>query len=208
MKKQKIWFAVLCAAACACFAGAGVSGAALLTAASRNVSAPSLPALQLSGVPAADTLPVFSTDELFISEKRAAYTDGDMLLVVPKLELSVPVLGGTAEVTLENGVGLFENAQLPGEGQNSNVSIAGHRGAYGCEFLHIDTLGSGDEFYLFYGGNCYTYTYSATNVVQPDDWTYIYCGDKSVLTLMSCHPLLTGETRMFVTATLSGIRRA
>ncbi len=144
---------------------------------------------------------VYPTDRLFLTKSRQDYTDGKMVLRIPRLELEVPVMGGTDDESLKKGVGLYEYAQLPGE-SNCNVSIAGHRDIYGCEFYYIDQITDGDLLYLEYNGTCYTYEYKQTEIVAADDWGPIYSKDFSCLTLTSCHPIGTSQKRMIVTAEL------
>ena len=144
---------------------------------------------------------LYPTDRLFITRGRQEYTDGSMVLRVPRLDLVAPVMNGTDDQALKKGVGLYEYAQLPGEG-NSNVSIAGHRDIYGCEFYYIDTVTDGDLLYLEYDGIVYTYRYLKTEIVAADDWGPIYSKEFSCLTLTSCHPLGTSQKRMVVTAEL------
>ncbi|MEM1483340.1 class E sortase [Oscillospiraceae bacterium PP1C4] len=144
---------------------------------------------------------VYPTDVLFITLERESYVDGAMVLRVPRLELETPVMDGTDEQALKKGVGLYEYAQTPGEG-NCNVSIAGHRDIHGCEFYNIDKVTDGDLLYLEYNGMLYTYQYKQTEIVQADDWSPIYCKTFSCLTLTSCHPIGTSQKRIIVTAEL------
>ena len=104
-----------------------------------------------SSKPEAEKTPLYPTDRLFLTKSRQEYQDGTMVLRVPRLELEAPVMGGTDAESLKKGVGLYEYAQLPGEG-NCNVSIAGHRDIYGCEFYYIDTVTDGDLLRQMIGG--------------------------------------------------------
>ena len=144
---------------------------------------------------------LYPTDRLFVTRGRQEYTDGAMVLRVPRLDLVTPVMNGTDDQALKKGAGLYEYAQLPGE-ENSNVSIAGHRDIYGCEFYYIDTVTDGDLLYLEYEGIVYTYRYLNTEIVAADDWGPIYSKEFSCLTLTSCHPIGTSQKRMIVTAEL------
>lgn len=154
-----------------------------------------------SSQPEEETALLYPTDRLFITRGRQAYTDGAMILRVPRLDLEAPVMSGTDDQALKKSVGLYEYAQLPGEG-NSNVSIAGHRDIYGCEFYDIDTVTDGDLLYLEYDGTLYTYRYLKTEIVEADDWGPIYSKEFSCLTLTSCHPIGTSQKRIVVTAEL------
>lgn len=154
-----------------------------------------------SSLPETEETPMYPTDQLFLTKTRQNYVDGDLVLRIPRLDLETPVMNGTDEESLKNGVGLYEYAQLPGE-NNCNVSIAGHRDIYGCEFYSIDQITDGDLLYLINQDTVYTYQYKQTEIVEADDWGPIYCKDYSCLTLTSCHPIGTSQKRIIVTAEL------
>ncbi len=150
-------------------------------------------------------------DKLFITVERQKYEDGKLRLVIPKLKLNTPVLDGTELSVLNRGVGLFDYAQLPGEG-NRNVSIAGHRnGRSGgritdrAPFYYIDTLTDGDRLYLRDDKHVYEYVYRTTFIVEPTDWAPIYSQGFSCLTLVSCEPIGVNTHRIVVQAELAAI---
>jgi sortase A len=143
----------------------------------------------------------YPTDRLFITQERKSYQDGQITLRVPRLDLDVPVLGGTSLDTLKKGVGLYEYAQMPAWG-NSNVSIAGHRDIFGNEFYYINTITQDDLLYLTYQDTLYTYRYVGTQIVASDDWSPIFCKEYACLTLTSCDPIGTSRNRIIVTARL------
>lgn len=142
----------------------------------------------------------YPTDKLFITKGRENYKDGDMILKVPRLNLVADVLDGTTSSVLDRGVGLYDYAQLPGEG-NRNVSITAHRNV---EFEYIDTITQGDMIYLEYDGIEYSFEYEDTIIVRNDDWSIIYCKDHPVVTLISCHPVNSSKNRIAITAKLVG----
>lgn len=159
---------------------------------------------------------LYPLDKLAITQERMAYQDGDIQLIIPKLELDCPVLtgsvkaedyGSTAELfgvadkILHQGVGLFGCAQLPGPG-NPNTSLSAHRDIYNQEFYHLDKMEAGDLIYLEYKGNRYTYEYVETQILNDDDWSLIYSREKAGVTLMTCHPIWIASHRMFVVADL------
>ena len=137
-------------------------------------------------------------------EERLAYQDSTMTLRIPKLEYEGPVLDGTSLEVLENGVGLFEQAQLPGP-ENRNVSIAGHRDIHGKEFYNIDKLGEGDYIYLTYQGQEYAYLFEESVIVTPDNWDPVRIKDFSCVSLQSCTPVNIASHRIFVVGRLESI---
>ena len=96
------------------------------------------------------------TDKVFVTDTRKGYQSGDLRLIIPKLEVDELILDGVDEQTLLQGEGLYDYAQLPGEGR-SNTSIAGHRNwirggkiTLDQPFSFLDTLTEGDYLYLVY----------------------------------------------------------
>lgn len=142
--------------------------------------------------------------ELFVDNARSGYRDGELRLVVPRMQLDCEVLDGVDAKTLERGVGLYDNAQLPALG-NPNVSIAGHRDIHGSPFLTIDKLAEGDSLYLVQGDNVYHYLWEQTITVQPDEWSVIYCTDYSRITLTSCDPIGTTQNRIIAIGRLESV---
>ncbi len=150
-------------------------------------------------------------DKLFITPERQMYNSYDMRLIIPKLDVDIPILDGVDEATLNSGEGLYDYAQLPGEG-NRNVSIAGHRNgiSYGqvtdnMPFYYIDTLEDGDCLYLMDYENIYRYVWDRTTIVEETDWGPIYSQGFSCLTLTSCEPIGIADHRIIVRAALAEI---
>ena len=146
-----------------------------------------------------------------VTAERKAYTDGALRLVIPALAVDVPVLDGTDADTLLRGVGLYEYAQLPGEG-NRNVSIAGHRNGLknglitdSMPFYYLDTLAEGDYLYLSDSEHLYRYLFSGTAVVEPDDWSVIAATGNSCLTLTTCTPIGVADHRLVIRGALDAV---
>lgn len=150
-------------------------------------------------------------DKLFITGERQFYENGDLTLVVPRLDLTVEVWNGTSLRVLDNAVGLYDYAQLPGTG-NRNVSIAGHRDRWvngrstdDAPFYYIDTLTYGDYLYLYDDTSIYQYEYKDTKIVEANDWGPVYSQGFSCLTLTSCHPIGVSTQRIVVRAELNEV---
>lgn len=149
-------------------------------------------------------------DELFITEERQAYKTGDLTLIIPKLSLKEKVQNGTSKEALAKGPGLYDYAQLPGEGDR-NVSIAAHRNKSRNGvisewfFYYIDTLCDGDYIYLTDKKQIYRYIYDQTTIVEENDWSPIYSQGVSCVTLTSCEPIGVADHRIIVRATLDDI---
>ncbi|MCL1805984.1 MAG: class E sortase [Clostridiales bacterium] len=159
--------------------------------------------------PAASGLPVGS---LVITKERQAYADTSLTLVIPELNLTCPVYDGTtAEILSLMGAGLYDYAQLPGEG-NRNTSMAGHRNTRRngvitdkAPFYYIDRLQEGDYLYLYNEEAVYRYLWEFCVVVEQDDWSMIRTAGYSCLTITSCHPIGISDHRIVVRGVLDGI---
>ncbi len=152
------------------------------------------------------------TDKLFITSDRQAYQEGQLVLVIPKLGKVLPLKAGVTEDDLRDGAGLYDYSQLPGEGINRNVSIAGHRNTSlggiitdNAPFYYIDTLVDGDYIYLADAHNIYRYLYHETYIVEQDDWAPIYSQGYSAVTITSCHPIGIANQRIVAHGSLDQI---
>lgn len=149
-------------------------------------------------------------DKLFITKERKEYKTGDLTLIIPKLSLKEPVQDGTDTTSLNKGPGLYDYAQLPGEGDR-NVSIAAHRNKSRNGvisewfFYYIDTLCEKDYIYLTDKETIYRYRYDQTTIVEENDWSPIYSQGVSCITLTSCEPIGVADHRIIVRAILDDI---
>ena len=156
-----------------------------------------------------DGLPV---GKWVITPERKKYEDQSLTLRLPAIDVTRVVYNGTDAATLHRGVGLYEYAQLPGEG-NRNVSMAGHRNGLDkngnitdkAPFYYVDLLKEGDYLYLTDSGHIYRYLYEDTWVVEADDWSPIATTGYSCMTLTSCTPLGVADHRIIIRALLDEI---
>lgn len=148
-------------------------------------------------------------DKFFITAERKAYKDGELQLLIPKLEVDVPILNGVDADTLLKGEGLYDYAQLPSE-NCANTSIAGHRNwirggkiTLDQAFSYIDRLEEGDCIYLRDSETIYQYVFESQEVVAPDDWGPIYKTDHACVTLTTCTPVGVSDHRLIVRGKLN-----
>lgn len=152
-------------------------------------------------------------DKLFITQERKNYKTGSLTLIIPKLSLKEPVQNGTDSGSLAKGPGLYDYAQLPGEGDR-NVSIAAHRNKSRNGvitpwfFYYIDTLCKNDYIYLKDKNYIYRYKYDQTTIVEENDWSPIYSQGISCITLTSCEPIGIADHRIIVRGILDAISPA
>ncbi|WP_089740678.1 class D sortase [Gracilibacillus ureilyticus] len=104
-------------------------------------------------------------------------------LNIESLDLSYPVVQGTRESELEEGIGHMMGTMLPGQG--GHVILSGHRDTVFRELEHLET---GDEitFSTKYGD----FIYEAVDfeIVSADDRTVAVPKDYETLTLTTCYP--------------------
>lgn len=139
----------------------------------------------------------------------------DPRLIIPKINVDVPVVWDTTPdqasqlKAMESGVAWFG---IPGAnskpGQIGNTVLSGHssndvldRGDYKFIFAQLDRLQNGDTIFVNYEGTRYTYTVTKKEVVAPTDvQALIYDTNKPILTLITCTPVGTAQSRLLVTA--------
>ena len=140
---------------------------------------------------------------------------GDNRLMIPKLNVDVPVNFGIANDTdtinmaMENGVAQFS---IPGAsampGEIGNLVITGHSAGdiysnnqYKFIFSGLERLNAGDLVYIDYQGIRYTYSIIKKETVEPNNVSaLVYETSKPMLTLITCTPLGTSRYRLLVTA--------
>jgi sortase A len=122
----------------------------------------------------------------------AVPTDTTMYLTIPKIGLyDIPVLEGTSEAVLSQGVG-----HVPGTGYpwapGSNTYIAGHRLGYPGTisdhvFWDLPSLAMGDEVILEDSlGQTYTYQVSEVLEVPPSDLSVTGSTGRDMVSLQTC----------------------
>ena len=105
------------------------------------------------------------------------------VLKIRSIELEVPVLEGTDELTLNRAVGHIEGTPVPGE--EGNVGIAGHRDGFfrGLKDVHL-----GDYFDLYTGEGNTRYVVDEILIVPPEDVSVLAPRPRSSITLVTCYP--------------------
>jgi len=104
-------------------------------------------------------------------------------LEIPAIRLEVPVLEGTDDLTLNQGVGHIEGTPLPGKG--GNVGIAGHRDGF---FRGLKDIHEGDTINLITKTGSSRYIVDEILIVSPDDAWVLRPRPSASLTLVTCYP--------------------
>jgi LPXTG-site transpeptidase (sortase) family protein len=104
-------------------------------------------------------------------------------LDVPDASVSVMLLEGTDELTLNRAVGHIKGTARPGE--TGNVGIAGHRDSFfrGLQYLEV-----GDDLSLTTLNGVARYEVETLDVVNPDAVEVLAPKGHDALTLVTCYP--------------------
>ena len=105
------------------------------------------------------------------------------VLRIPALDLEVPVLEGTDEVTLNRGVGRIAGTSLPGQG--GNIGIAGHRDGF---FRRLKNIRTGDTIELVTVSGTDAFIVDRIRVTSPADVAVLQPRTKDSITLVTCYP--------------------
>lgn len=105
------------------------------------------------------------------------------ILRIPKIQLEVPVLKGTDDITLNRGVGQIAGTAAPGE--MGNIGIAGHRDGF---FRNLKGVNKGDVIELETTTISEIYVVDRILVTGPDDVSVLQPRDTQSLTLVTCYP--------------------
>jgi len=126
------------------------------------------------------------------------------ILRISKVDLEVPVLAGTDDLTLNRGVGLIEGMRRPGEG--GNIGIAGHRDGF---FRALKNIGAGDMIELETRDRIDIYRVDQIVIVKPEDVSVLQPTSVPTLTLVTCYPFYfigSAPKRYIVEASLAASR--
>ena len=104
-------------------------------------------------------------------------------LEIPRAGVSVMVLDGTDEHTLDRAVGVVEGTARPGE--SGNVGIAGHRDGWFRGLRHLEP---GDPMSLTHFEGVAHYEVESIQVVAPSQVEVLAPTAEPKLTLVTCYP--------------------
>jgi len=121
-------------------------------------------------------------------------------LVIPSLNLKLPIYHGVSETVLQRGIGHIPSTALPVGGIGTNCVLVGHRGVTGYElFTNLDKLEIGDYFYSSVLGEDFVYCVDDIAVTLPEDISAVRATPgKDYMTLATCTPLGINSHRLLV----------
>lgn len=105
------------------------------------------------------------------------------ILRVPRIHLEAPILEGTDDFNLNQGVGrIVGTAAIAAPG---NVGIAGHRDGF---FRALKDVVAGDEVEIVTHMDTRTYVVDRVTIVDPHDVSVLEPRERPSLTLVTCYP--------------------
>lgn len=121
-------------------------------------------------------------------------------IVIPKIDVNLPIYSGIDEEVLKRGVGHLEQSSYPLGGESTHCVLTGHRGLPSALlFTDLDKLELGDEFYLHVLDEVLAYKVDQIKVVEPNE-----SGDLEIeegmdyCTLVTCTPYAINTHRLLV----------
>jgi LPXTG-site transpeptidase (sortase) family protein len=148
--------------------------------------------------------PFSDSEESDISE-RTQYSFlalGDVLgyIVIPKIEIQIPIYEGATELVLQKGIGWLPETSLPVGGLSTNSVLTGHRGLpYNRLFTDLDKMDTGDVFYIHNAMEVLAYQVFYVQIIEPSDVALLeVVKGKDYVTLLTCHPYMLNTHRLLV----------
>lgn len=122
------------------------------------------------------------------------------IIEIAKIDLALPILNDTDEISLKKGAGHLKGTSVLGEIGNSVV--AAHRGhSYGRLFNRLNEVDIEDEIIIKTQKGIYTYRVFDKKIVKPNDLSVLDSNDQEkILTLITCEPILNPTHRIIIHA--------
>ena len=127
--------------------------------------------------------------------------DGIMgYIQIPTIGVDLPIYHGTAEETLDRGVGHLLGSSLPVGGIGTHCVLTGHSGLAGTRmFSDLDQLKKGDVFYIRVLDETHAYMILDINTVLPEDTSLLSIDpDRESVTLVTCTPFGVNTHRLLI----------
>ena len=127
--------------------------------------------------------------------------DGIMgYIQIPKIGVELPIYHGTAEETLDKGVGHLLGTSLLVGGIGTHSVLTGHSGLAGTRmFSDLDQLKVGDVFYVRVLDETHAYMILDINTVLPEDTSKLEIDpQRESVTLVTCTPFGVNTHRLLV----------
>ena len=129
--------------------------------------------------------------------------DGMMgYIIIPKMNVELPVYHGTEEKVLQVGVGHLSETSLPVGGESTHAALSGHRGLPSAKlFTDLDQMEEGDQFYIKILGETLAYEVHSIETVLPTETESLAIQPgEDLVTLITCTPYGINSHRLLVHA--------
>ena len=146
--------------------------------------------------------------EMFEEKKTGKYNEllninknGIMgTIVIPAINIKLPIYHGTSEKILEKGIGHLEGSSLPLGGENTHTVLTGHTGLSNAKlFTDLSEMKEGEFFFLNILGEQLVYQINQIRIVLPADLEELYIKKgKDYCTLVTCTPYGVNTHRLLV----------
>lgn len=128
-------------------------------------------------------------------------TDGVMCqIVIPSVDISLPVYHGTSDAVLSEGVGHLDTSSLPVGGPSTHAVVSAHNGLPGAKmFDDLDQVQIGDEVHIKILDLTLNYRVYDIQTVLPADTSLMTIEEgKDLLSLITCTPTGINSHRLIV----------
>ena len=121
-------------------------------------------------------------------------------VVIPNIQVNLPIFHGTADGTLAKGVGHLLGSSLPVGGKGTHTVLTGHSGMASQKmFSNLPGMKVGDVFYLDILGQRLAYEVQEINTVLPYDTSLLEIEpEEDLCTLVTCTPYGVNTHRLLV----------
>lgn len=121
-------------------------------------------------------------------------------LMIPKIQLKLPVYHGTDAKVLKKGVGHIQNTAFPVGGSGTHAVLSAHRGIPEARlFTDLDKLEKGDAFFIQVLDETFAYEVDQIKTVLPEDTGDLQpAEEQDYVTLVTCTPYGVNTHRLLV----------
>ena len=129
--------------------------------------------------------------------------DGMMgYIIIPKMNVELPIYHGVSERVLQSGVGHMESSSLPVGGESTHAALSGHRGLPSAKlFTDLDQMEIGDQFFIKVLGETLAYEVHEVETVLPTETESLAIQQgQDLVTLITCTPYGINSHRLLVHA--------
>lgn len=122
-------------------------------------------------------------------------------LVLPTINVDLPVFHGTSSRTLDHGIGHLYGTALPVGGEGTRTVLTGHTGLRTATLMdNLDKMKEGDPIYISVMGERLKYEVNHIEVVLPSEYEKLRpVPGEDLITLVTCTPYGINSHRLLVT---------